>query len=285
MFATRARTVPCITPAASFAALNTSVSPLFSIATVSPKRRETAPRGPLIDISPPARVTSTLAGSLIGIFPMRDMGAPSSHDAEHFAAHARGACLAVGHYTARSRNDCDPEPVHDARDIVLALVDSQSRLAHAFDLLDHRTAGVVLQRDLELASRLLADHREALDVTLVLQYLGDRHLDLGRGHLDRGLFRHLRIANARQHVGNRISHAHLSPHLPILVTSSPSRRRGSPLASRSRAACCVQARICGRRPADAPSARSDCATASDWNPWADFRACDAPSYGLRPRSS
>src|SRR5215475_10631943 len=133
MFATSARSVPCITPAASSLALNTSVSPVFSMVTASPKRRDSEPSGPLIEISPPARVTSTFGGSLIGVLPMRDMPDLSSgNDAEHFAADAGGPCLAIGHYAMRGRHDGDPQPVHHPRHVVLALVDAQPGLAHAF---------------------------------------------------------------------------------------------------------------------------------------------------------
>jgi hypothetical protein len=55
---------------------------------------------------------------------------------------------------------------------------------------------------------LLADDGEALDVALVLQDLGDRHLQLGRRHHDAGLLDHLRVADAGQHIGDRITHAH-----------------------------------------------------------------------------
>src|SRR5439155_22636258 len=49
---------------------------------------------------------------------------------------------------------------------------------------------------------------ESLDVAFILENLADCHLYLGRRHLHRCLLRHLRIANARQHVGDRIGHTH-----------------------------------------------------------------------------
>src|SRR6185312_1255929 len=90
------------------------------------------------------------------------------HDAQDFAAHARGARRAVGHHAARRRDDRDAEAVHDARNVVLALVDAKTGLAHALDLLDHRTAGVVAQRDLEHRLLLFAADLVAVDVALVL---------------------------------------------------------------------------------------------------------------------
>src|SRR5437867_12602653 len=114
MLATSARTVPCIALASGLAALNVSVSPFFSIAMLSLNRCDSEPSGPLTEISPPARVTSTLGGSLIGLFPMRDMDvlSASGDDADHFAADAGRARLAVGHQAVRGRDDGDAQPVH-----------------------------------------------------------------------------------------------------------------------------------------------------------------------------
>src|SRR6266446_6622272 len=217
MLATSARTVPCIALASGLAALNVNVSPFLSIAMLSLNRCDSEPSGPLTEISPPARVTSTLGGSLMGLFPMRDMASsPLGDDADHFAADAGGARLAIGHHAARSRDDCDAQPIHHPRDIVLSLVDAQSRLGYALDLFDDRSTCVILQRDLELWLAFLAHDREALDIALVLQHLGDSHLDLGCRHLHGGLLRELRIADARQHVGDRISHAHISASLCLI---------------------------------------------------------------------
>ena len=73
MLATSARIVPCIALASAFAALKVSVSPDCSMLTVGPKRRDSEPSGPLTEISPPAIVTSTFGGSLIGLLPIRDI--------------------------------------------------------------------------------------------------------------------------------------------------------------------------------------------------------------------
>src|SRR5205823_8882209 len=218
MLATSARTVPCIALASGLAALNVSVSPFFSIAMLSLNRCDSEPSGPLTEISPAVSVTSTLGGNLIGLFPMRDMASSfSGDDADHFAADAARARLAVGHEAARGRDDGDAQSVHHARDLVLSLVNAQPRLGYSLDFLDDRTTCVILQRDLQLWPAFLADDGEALDIALVLQHFGDRHLDLGRRHLHGRLLRELRIPDARQHVGNRISHAHVSPASLCLV--------------------------------------------------------------------
>src|SRR3954470_19675819 len=109
------------------------------------------PSGPLIEICPAATFTSTPFGTGTGYFAIRDMALSSGDDAKDFAAEPVGACLAVGHHAARSRDDGDTEPVHDARNVVAPLVDAQAGLRHALEALDHRPAGVVLERDGELA--------------------------------------------------------------------------------------------------------------------------------------
>src|SRR5450755_2961324 len=211
MFATSARKVPCIALASALAAVNTSVSPSFSTVIAVPNWRDSVPSGPLTEISPGPTFTSTFGGNLIGLLPMRDMFfSPSRDDAQHFAADAGGARLAIGHNPVRRRDDGDTQSVHHARDIVLALVNAQTRLRYALDFFDHRPAGVVLQRDLQLRLGFVAHDGETFDVALVLEHFGDRQLDFGCGHLRRGLFRELRIADARQHIGDRISHTHVS---------------------------------------------------------------------------
>src|SRR6185295_6473988 len=115
--------------------------------------------------------------------------------------------------------DGHAEPVHHLRDRVATLVDAQAGTADTLDALDHRAAGVVLQRNLELALGAFALDREAVDVALVLQDLGNRDFQLRRRHHDDRLLDHLRVADARQHVGDGITHAHCV---------SPSGRPGLP---------------------------------------------------------
>jgi hypothetical protein len=80
------------------------------------------------------------------------MAASSLGDqAEDFAAHARGAGLAVGHQTLRGGDDGHAEAGEDLRQFVLALVLAQARTGNALQALDDRLALVVLEGDLELA--------------------------------------------------------------------------------------------------------------------------------------
>src|SRR5262249_48298883 len=141
-------------------------------------------------------------------------------DADHFATYPGGARLAVGHHALRSGHDGDTETVHDSRQVVAPLVHAQAGRGDAFDLLDHWLAGVVLQPDLELRLAFLLTNRESVDVALVLQHLRDRYLDLRGGNADGGLANRLGVADAGQHVGNGIGHAHAFGLLPARFDQS-----------------------------------------------------------------
>src|SRR4051812_35601101 len=213
MFATSARMVPLIASASvdSFAGTKLSLPSSFLTVTSGLSLRTSVPFAPLTVFWSAVIATSTPCGTAIGIFPTRDMSAPSSglrDEAQDLAADAVLARLAVGHHALRRRDDGDAQAVHDLRDRVAALVDAQAGAADALDALDDGPAGVVLQRDLELALRAVGAHREAVDVALVLQHLRDRDLQLRRRHRDDRLLDELRIADARQHVGDGITHAH-----------------------------------------------------------------------------
>src|SRR3990170_2207201 len=216
MLATSARSVPdmavawCELPSA----LHTSVSPSFWMPTFGSSGRAMVPSGPFTEMLPEASVTSTPLGSGIGNLAMRDMAFSLRHDAEHFAADAVGARLAVRHHAARGGDDGHAQPVHDAGNVVAALVDAQPRLGNALQALDHRAAGVVLEPDAQRLHRLVLAHGEVLDVALVLQYPGDGNLQLRAGHADLRVPHHLGVADAGQHVGDRIGHAHARFSLP-----------------------------------------------------------------------
>src|SRR3954465_261036 len=190
-------------------ALKRSCSPSLFTSTFGSAARAMVPSGPFTEIWPPVRLISTPFGTGTGYFAIRDIGVSSSgDDAEDFAAHAVGAGLAIGHHAARGRQDRHAEAVHDLRNVVAALVYAQARLGNALQPLDHRLAGVVLQCDGELVLHAVLAQREVLDVALILQHLGDRCLELGAGHQDLHMPHHLGVADADQHVGDRVSHAH-----------------------------------------------------------------------------
>src|SRR5690606_7284845 len=112
------------------------------------------------------------------------------------------------------------EPALDPRQLVLAAVVAPPGDAAPLEALDHRSAFVILEPDLEHPARGLADLGEVLDVALVLEHLRDGALGARGGHAHRHLLRALRVADAREHVGDRIGHHGSDPPL----TSSPSPR-------------------------------------------------------------
>src|SRR5688572_9459723 len=210
MFATLARSVPESAFAAfdSFAAANVTLPSSSFTTTSRVSGWVSVPSGPFTITSLGFTVTWTLSGTAMGYLAIRDMAAPLDDDAEHFAAEAGGTRLAVGHDALRRRHDRDPEPVHHAGDVVAVLVDAQPRARDALDLLDHRLAGVVLEPDFHHGLALEVAQGEVLDVALVLQDLGDGLLHLRCRHQNAHLFGGLRVADARQHVGDGVTHAH-----------------------------------------------------------------------------
>src|SRR5687767_5060309 len=113
MLATSARMVPDMALAWRElpSALHTSWSPSFFTSTFGSAGRAMVPSGPFTEMLPAAMLMSTPFGTAIGYLAMRDMSA-SGNDAEHFAAHAVGARLAVGHDPARGGEHRHAQAVH-----------------------------------------------------------------------------------------------------------------------------------------------------------------------------
>ena len=70
--------------------------------------------------------TVTPSGRATGIFPTRDItdSFPLGDVAQHFAAHARGARLAIGHHALGGGDDGNAHAVHDLGDVVAAATTS-----------------------------------------------------------------------------------------------------------------------------------------------------------------
>src|SRR3569832_1734881 len=218
MLFTSWRIVPLMAVASreSLAGSNDSLPSLLTTLTSAFCDSDNWPPAPFTLIWSVLICTSTPCGTSTGIFPTRDICSSQSLGdvADDFAADAARASLADGHHATERGHDGDAEAGLHLRDVVAALVDAQAGPAHALDALDDRAAGVVLERDFKFALVAVLLDLEAVDVALVLQDLGDRDLDVRGRHADRGLRHHLRIADARQQVGNGITHAHgISPCL------------------------------------------------------------------------
>src|SRR4051812_20737986 len=157
----------------SLAGSKDSLPSLLATLTSAFCASDSVPPVPLTLIWSSLTCTSTPWGTATGIFPIRDIELflPLGDVAEDFAADAGRARLAVGHHALRGGHDGDAQAVLHLRDRVAALVDAQAGAAHALDALDHRTPGVVLQRDFEFALVAVLLDLEAVDVALVLQDL------------------------------------------------------------------------------------------------------------------
>src|SRR6188472_2089183 len=99
------------------------------------------PLGPLTVSCRPSIVTSTVAGTVMGRRPIRDIvGLPDVR--EDFAAQLRLARLLAGHDPLAGADDDDAEAAEDTRNVRLARVDTQARLADPLEPGDDRHLAV-----------------------------------------------------------------------------------------------------------------------------------------------
>src|SRR5215475_12773007 len=207
------------------------------------------PFGPFTVTSRPLIDTSTPEGTVTGIRPIRDIGTPLPDVGEDFPAHALLLGLPVGHQARRGRDDRDAETAEDPRQVVLAGVHPQPRLGDPLDARDRALARwPVLQRDHEaLADLRILDPPDG-DVALLLEDLGDVHLDLGMRHGHRFVICGVGVAQTCQHVRDRVGHSHglmallVAVSLPGAGMMSPAgvdlrRGRWAPVAPRSVLPC------------------------------------------------
>src|SRR5688572_12056363 len=218
MLATVARRVPDMAFAALLSSAAAKVTWLFSTFTTTWRSIgcESVPSGPLTVRLPLSKVTWTLSGTATGYLAMRDMCSAPYTTTQSTSPPTPVSRATVGHHAPGGGDDRNAQPVHHARDVVAALVDAKTRARDALDLLDHRLAGVVLEADLDHRLAVVLAHGEVLDVALVLQHLGDGLLHFRCRHDHAHLLRRLRVADAGQHVGDGITHAHV-----LAPTSSP----------------------------------------------------------------
>src|SRR5262249_34241213 len=121
------------------------------------------------------------------------------------------------------------EPAHHGRDVVPAEVDAAAGTADALEAgNDLLATWAVLKEDTDLRRRrgvVRIHFLEALDVAFLLEDLGDVRLEPRGRHVHAGVPRVHGIANARDHVCDRISHS--SSYQLLLMTPAISPRRAS----------------------------------------------------------
>src|SRR3954452_13520043 len=193
-----------------------------------------SPFGPLTLTRPGSTGAATPGGRSIGLRPIRLMALP--HEAEHLAADAALRGLAAGDHAGRGGQDGGAEPAEHLRQAVVLGVDAPARLGDPLQALDDPLAAVrVLQGDGGRLERAVLRHAPALDVALLLQQPRDLDLQLRGGQSDLLVPGEVRVADARQEVGDGIG-----DHL--LLTNSTSSCPGSRRRARGRAGRCGRSR-------------------------------------------
>ena len=274
MLATSARIVPGhrVGMVRVASALKTICSPSFFTSTFGSAARATVPSGPLTEIWPEATVELDAFRHGHGVFGDSRHGLYLRHDAGSRRRRRRRAPCGRSSRRA-SGQDRDAQAVHDARDVVAALVHAQPGLGHALQALDHRLAGVVLERDGELLVAAVLAQREVLDIASSLRTLAIAP----SAWMPASPSPHARPSGrcgcgpACPRSGRSCSS--ISPYQLALMTPGT-----SPL-SASRAACCGPGRTCGTRRA-AAGQRAAVAQAHRRGVARQLAACRAP-----PRAS
>src|SRR5262245_347234 len=202
--------------------LTTAVLPSMAIVTSGSSRRVSVALGPSTRTAPSATCSFTPSGIWIGSRPMRDISLSPCllpYLANDLAAHTLAACLAVGEDALRRRQDADAEAAPHGGDLAVSDVDAEAGAADPPDAGDHGAAPlIVAQPDAQHRERLLLDQPGLGQVALLDQNPRDRLLVARPRHVDAGLARAGTVADAGEHVGDRIGHHYR-------VTSSPSRAR------------------------------------------------------------
>src|SRR3989338_2506057 len=208
MFATSERARPCSARTLRSSPARVITSTLFSSFALSPVGTGcySVPFGPSARTVAPSIYTFTPCGMLMGFRPIRDMARSSPHVGEDFAAHLLFARVSVRHHTSGRRQERDAHPTQDRRDVVLRDVDAAARRRHSDEARDDLlVARPILEIDAQSPLLLVLEDSEVLDESLVLQELGDSHLEPRRGDVDFFVLRPARVADSRQHVGDWVA--------------------------------------------------------------------------------
>src|SRR5215468_1612422 len=165
------------------------------------------PLGPSKATAPAATEAFTFGSSLIGSFPIRLM---SVHRADQLAAEVHLPGVGVAEDALAGGKDADAQPAQDGPDLPDRDVAAQARLADAPDAGDHRTlVRAVLQLEGDLPLGLDVVLGVVRDVALLLEHPGDLDLHLRGGDDHLVVARPRGIADAGQHVADRIVHWHV----------------------------------------------------------------------------
>src|SRR5919109_2292187 len=188
------------------------------------------PFGPFTVSRRPSIVTSTPDGTAMGRRPIRDIDPRLPDVREDFAAELGLTGLLAGHDALARADDDDAEAAEHPRDVGLARVHAQARLADALEAGDDRDLPVDVLEGQAQDRRgpvLLLVH--VGDEALVLEDAGDLTLGPRRRHDHLGVTGARRVPDAREHVRDRVGDVHRVSYQLDLVTPG-----SSPRSARSR---------------------------------------------------
>src|SRR5579862_8165778 len=184
--------------------------------------------------------------------------------ADHFAAQPLLVGLATCHHALGRGDNCGAQPAAHPGNVITLGIDAQAWLAHPLELRDDRTLVYIAEHDPNRSLWAIgilrpAIHIEISDVAFLFENGRDGDLHLGGRYLRSQTTRHDRVANARQHICDRISHIHRSA-LP-LTTSSTWSRRAVRHGAHAHGSRCGRGQTCACTRADGHRCCTDCAAA------------------------
>src|SRR5450755_2662801 len=200
----RARTSP------SSLGLVTVIDPSACVTSIgAATSRLRRPFGPCTTTSRPLMVTSTPPGMTTGMRPIRDIAGSLPDVGEDFSAYALLVRLLVGHQPGRGGDNRDTKAAQDPGKVVPPRIDPQAGLGYPLEPGNRALASrPELQRDHEALADFGGLHPPSRDVALLLEDLGDMHLDLGVRHGHCVVVCRVGIAQTGQHVCDRVGHCH-----------------------------------------------------------------------------
>src|SRR5580658_8953643 len=257
---TSARARPCTAACASSGRIATRLPSFCSIVMPDGRGVSSLPFGPWTITVLPSILTVTPFGIAIGFFPIRDIRSalsllalgfqhfavwhtafaeapaagpgPLPNIAKQFAAEALPARLASCHHAFRRGQDVDPEATEHPRNLGAAHIDAAARTRHARQIRNHRLIVVaILQIHAQDLVAFFFRRLEVRDIALFLQNAGNLRFQLGGGYVHFLVPRAYRVADARQHVCDRIGQPHRLLLLKPLVRSAIPRRTCQQLTS------------------------------------------------------
>src|SRR5215210_5981359 len=215
MFATSVRVSPWSARSSprSVGRVTTRVSPSRSIFMRCGTCVCSSPSGPLTITRPGSTAMFTPLGISIGFFPIR-LIAGSPDEADDLAADSLLGGRAARHDSLGRGQDRRAHASEHARQAILARVDAAARLGDALEVGDDALAVLAeLELDDERVVAFALLDPVAGDVALLLENAGDLLLQARGRHLRALVHRLVGVANAREHVGDRIR-LHRSSYLP-----------------------------------------------------------------------